>query len=213
MIGTAELVKATRRVQLVLEREAALRYSFTAEGLTLEAAGSEQAQASEQLDAVLAGDDIVVSLKPQFLLDGPRVSTRSSCESRSRRRRTRTSPVRCSSPGRSRAEDEAATRSSATSSSRTCCCARPDDEDERHSMKIGLVGLGKMGNNMRARLKKGGIDVVGYDTNPDVSDVPDYAALAAALPDAARGLGHGAGREDHRLGHRRAGARCSSRAT
>jgi 6-phosphogluconate dehydrogenase len=49
-------------------------------------------------------------------------------------------------------------------------------------MKIGLVGLGKMGNNMRARLKKGGVDVVGYDTNPDVSDVPDYAALAAALP-------------------------------
>jgi 6-phosphogluconate dehydrogenase len=49
-------------------------------------------------------------------------------------------------------------------------------------MEIGLVGLGKMGNNMRARLKKGGIDVVGYDTNPAVSDVEDYAALAAALP-------------------------------
>ena len=49
-------------------------------------------------------------------------------------------------------------------------------------MKIGLVGLGKMGNNMRARLKKAGIDVVGYDTNPAVSDVADYAALAAALP-------------------------------
>jgi DNA polymerase III subunit beta len=70
VIGTAELVEATRRVQLVLEREAALRYSFSSEGLTLEAAGSEQAQASEQLDAVLEGDDIVVSLKPQFLLDG-----------------------------------------------------------------------------------------------------------------------------------------------
>jgi DNA polymerase-3 subunit beta len=70
VIGTAELVEATRRVQLVLEREAALRYSFTADGLTLEAAGSEQAQASEQLDAVVSGDDIVVSLKPQFLLDG-----------------------------------------------------------------------------------------------------------------------------------------------
>jgi 6-phosphogluconate dehydrogenase len=49
-------------------------------------------------------------------------------------------------------------------------------------MKIGLVGLGKMGNNMRSRLKKAGIDVVGYDTNPDVSDVKDYAALAEALP-------------------------------
>ena len=70
VIGAAELVEATRRVQLVLEREAALRYSFTSEGLTLEAAGSEQAQASEQLDAVLTGDDVVVSLKPQFLLDG-----------------------------------------------------------------------------------------------------------------------------------------------
>lgn len=49
-------------------------------------------------------------------------------------------------------------------------------------MKIGLIGLGKMGNNMRARLKNGGIEVVGYDTNPDVSDVADYAALVAALP-------------------------------
>ncbi|WP_440709209.1 phosphogluconate dehydrogenase (NAD(+)-dependent, decarboxylating) [Herbiconiux sp. YIM B11900] len=49
-------------------------------------------------------------------------------------------------------------------------------------MNIGLIGLGKMGNNMRARLKKSGIDVVGYDTNPAVSDVPDLKALAAALP-------------------------------
>jgi DNA polymerase-3 subunit beta len=70
VVGTAELVEATRRVQLVLEREAALRYSFSSEGLLLDAAGSEQAQASERIDAVLTGDDTVVSLKPQFLLDG-----------------------------------------------------------------------------------------------------------------------------------------------
>ncbi|MGN6742902.1 MAG: DNA polymerase III subunit beta [Amnibacterium sp.] len=70
VLSTAELVEATRRVQLVLEREAALKYSFSAEGVTLEAAGGEQAQASEQLDAVLTGADMVVSLKPQFLLDG-----------------------------------------------------------------------------------------------------------------------------------------------
>ncbi len=49
-------------------------------------------------------------------------------------------------------------------------------------MKIGLVGLGKMGNNMRTRLQRAGIDVVGYDTNPDVSDVADYASLVAVLP-------------------------------
>lgn len=70
VMNTAELIEATRRVALVLEREAALRYTFTADGLTLEAIGSEQAQASETIDAILTGDDTVVSLKPQFLLDG-----------------------------------------------------------------------------------------------------------------------------------------------
>ena len=36
----------------------------------LEAIGSEQAQASETIDVALTGEDTVVSLKPQFLLDG-----------------------------------------------------------------------------------------------------------------------------------------------
>ena len=49
-------------------------------------------------------------------------------------------------------------------------------------MHIGLIGLGKMGNNMRARLQKKGIEVTGYDPNPDVTDVPSLEALAAALP-------------------------------
>jgi 6-phosphogluconate dehydrogenase len=47
---------------------------------------------------------------------------------------------------------------------------------------IGLVGLGKMGNNMRSRLRKGGIEVTGFDPRPEVSDVPTLADLAAALP-------------------------------
>ena len=70
VLNTAELIEATRRVSLVLEREAALRFSFSIDGLTLEAIGSEQAQASETIDAFLTGTDTVVSLKPQFLLDG-----------------------------------------------------------------------------------------------------------------------------------------------
>ena len=70
VINTAELIEAVRRVSLVLEREAALRFSFSIEGVTLEAIGSEQAQASESIDAFLTGTDTVVSLKPQFLLDG-----------------------------------------------------------------------------------------------------------------------------------------------
>lgn len=70
VINTAELIEAVRRVSLVLEREAALRFTFTIDGLTMEAVGSEQAQASEAIDALLTGDDIVLSLKPQFLIDG-----------------------------------------------------------------------------------------------------------------------------------------------
>jgi len=70
VINTAELIEAVRRVSLVLEREAALRFTFTLDGVTLEAIGSEQAQASETIDVHLSGGDTVVSLKPQFLLDG-----------------------------------------------------------------------------------------------------------------------------------------------
>jgi 6-phosphogluconate dehydrogenase len=49
-------------------------------------------------------------------------------------------------------------------------------------MHIGLIGLGKMGNNMRARLRAKGIEVTGYDPNPAVTDVATLAELAAALP-------------------------------
>lgn len=70
VVNTAELIEATRRVGLVVEREAPLRYSFSADGVMLEALGSEQAQASETTDGHLVGDDCVVSLKPQFLIDG-----------------------------------------------------------------------------------------------------------------------------------------------
>jgi 6-phosphogluconate dehydrogenase len=49
-------------------------------------------------------------------------------------------------------------------------------------MHIGLIGLGKMGNNMRDRLRKGGVEVTGYDPNPAVTDVKTLADLAKALP-------------------------------
>lgn len=72
VVNTAELIEAVGRVGLVLEREAALRFSFAEGTVTLEAAGSESAQAVETVDAHLVGEEMVVSLKPQFLLDGLR---------------------------------------------------------------------------------------------------------------------------------------------
>jgi 6-phosphogluconate dehydrogenase len=47
---------------------------------------------------------------------------------------------------------------------------------------IGLIGLGKMGFNMRERLRKGGIEVTGLDRNPDVTDVSSVDELIATLP-------------------------------
>jgi 6-phosphogluconate dehydrogenase len=47
---------------------------------------------------------------------------------------------------------------------------------------IGLIGLGKMGFNMRERLRKGGIEVTGFDRNPEVTDVATTDELIAALP-------------------------------
>jgi len=49
-------------------------------------------------------------------------------------------------------------------------------------MHIGIVGLGKMGNNMRARLRAAAIEVTGFDPNPAVSDVASLVKLAATLP-------------------------------
>jgi 6-phosphogluconate dehydrogenase len=49
-------------------------------------------------------------------------------------------------------------------------------------MDIGLVGLGKMGGNMRERMRRAGLTVVGFDRNPDVSDVDSLEALVEALP-------------------------------
>jgi 6-phosphogluconate dehydrogenase len=49
-------------------------------------------------------------------------------------------------------------------------------------MHLGLVGLGKMGGNMRTRMRDRGITVVGYDRDPDLSDVDSLEALVEALP-------------------------------
>ncbi|GAB2727827.1 decarboxylating 6-phosphogluconate dehydrogenase [Nocardioides pakistanensis] len=49
-------------------------------------------------------------------------------------------------------------------------------------MELGLIGLGKMGGNMRERLRRAGHTVVGYDRNPDVSDVESLEELVKALP-------------------------------
>ncbi|MCX6485438.1 MAG: decarboxylating 6-phosphogluconate dehydrogenase [Rhodoluna sp.] len=58
-----------------------------------------------------------------------------------------------------------------------------DSKKKENHMKIGLIGLGKMGGNMRQRLRNKGIEVVGYarsaESNPDVASIKE---LVEALP-------------------------------
>ncbi|WP_299569645.1 phosphogluconate dehydrogenase (NAD(+)-dependent, decarboxylating) [uncultured Williamsia sp.] len=49
------------------------------------------------------------------------------------------------------------------------------------AMQLGLIGLGKMGANMRRRIAGAGHEVVGYDPRPEVSDVGSLQDLVSAL--------------------------------
>ena len=48
-------------------------------------------------------------------------------------------------------------------------------------MKIGLVGLGRMGAGMAERLRRSGHEVLGYDRNPAVTEVGSLPDLVAGL--------------------------------
>ena len=69
VVNTAELQEAVRRVSLVLDRSAPLRFTFTTDSVTMDASGSEQARASETVDAHLTGEDVTLGLNPQYLLE------------------------------------------------------------------------------------------------------------------------------------------------
>ncbi|MEU1297212.1 NADP-dependent phosphogluconate dehydrogenase, partial [Streptomyces sp. NPDC005840] len=48
-------------------------------------------------------------------------------------------------------------------------------------MELGLVGLGKMGGNMRERIRRAGHTVHGFDRNPDLADVHSLDELVGRL--------------------------------
>ena len=48
-------------------------------------------------------------------------------------------------------------------------------------MQLGMVGLGRMGGNMRERLRRGGHEVTGYARNPKVADVGSLSELVDGL--------------------------------
>ncbi len=69
-LSAAPFAEAVKRVALVAERNTAVRLSFSAGQLVLEAGTGDEAQAEEVIDASFEGDDIQIAFNPQYLLDG-----------------------------------------------------------------------------------------------------------------------------------------------
>ena len=69
-IDTASLVESLKRVALVAERSTPIRLSLADGQATLDAGSSDEAQASESLEADIEGNGITVGFNPGYLLDG-----------------------------------------------------------------------------------------------------------------------------------------------
>ncbi|KHL04355.1 DNA polymerase III subunit beta [Sinomonas humi] len=70
IVSTQELVEAVRRVSLVAERNTPVRLAFSDGLVALDAGTGEDAQASEELEAHLTGEDITVAFNPHYLIEG-----------------------------------------------------------------------------------------------------------------------------------------------
>jgi DNA polymerase-3 subunit beta len=69
-VQVADLVEVVKRVALVAERTTPVLLSFSADGLVVEAGGTEEARASEAMQATHDGPDLTIGFNPQYLLDG-----------------------------------------------------------------------------------------------------------------------------------------------
>lgn len=69
-VAVAPFVDAVKRVALVADRNRPVRIGFAEGELILEAGAGEEAQASENLEAVYQGEQMSVAFNPAYLLDG-----------------------------------------------------------------------------------------------------------------------------------------------
>ncbi|MBX7269761.1 DNA polymerase III subunit beta [Micromonospora sp. Llam7] len=67
-VGT--LIEVVKRVALVAERATPVLLSFSADGLVVEAGGTEEARASEAMEATFSGEPLTIGFNPQYLIDG-----------------------------------------------------------------------------------------------------------------------------------------------
>jgi DNA polymerase III subunit beta len=69
-VPVSALVEVVKRVSLVAEKATPIRLNFSDDGLVVEAGGSEEARASEAMEAAFTGDALTIAFNPQYLIDG-----------------------------------------------------------------------------------------------------------------------------------------------
>jgi DNA polymerase-3 subunit beta len=69
-LDRAALIDSVKRVSLVAERNTAVQLQFSDGLLKLDAGSGEEALATEEIEAVIKGEDITTGFNPQFLLEG-----------------------------------------------------------------------------------------------------------------------------------------------
>lgn len=69
VVAREDLLEATRRAALILDRDKSIKYEATKDQLVLSAIGADAAEAIESVPVSHSGADVVVALKPQFVLD------------------------------------------------------------------------------------------------------------------------------------------------
>lgn len=69
-VDSAALTDAVRRVALVASRTSPIRLSFSADGVSLEAGGVDEAEANESLPGGFEGEALTIAFNPTYLLDG-----------------------------------------------------------------------------------------------------------------------------------------------
>ncbi|HEY8533327.1 MAG TPA: DNA polymerase III subunit beta [Micromonospora sp.] len=70
LVSVPALVEVVRRVALVAERTTPVLLNFSADGLIVEAGGTEEARASEAMEANYTGEPLTIGFNPQYLIDG-----------------------------------------------------------------------------------------------------------------------------------------------
>ena len=216
VVETAALIEAVKRVALVAERNTPVRLSFTDGSITLEAGTGDDAQASEAVEASLIGDETRRSRSTRSSCSTG--SARSTRRSPALLHRRRASPAVLSGQAEADGDDrhvryryaaDAGPRLTASVDRHarvtgadvrpdlpaTVSVPRTDSHARGVTRALGLIGLGKMGGNMRERLRSAGHR--GHRLRPQPRRQrrpPRSRTWSRRSPRPARRVGDGAGR-------------------